>query len=125
MQYTVKSESLIRAKERACDAGSEADPFLNELLDLSAGIDSNGVRHFRPYYSAALWLEQSPQIQMLSQADEAVFTQMVTAIASLKALQASYDLAYALSIPPGFESVVQKTRSHLFNTSTLPVVVVP
>lgn len=126
MQYTVKADSLLRAKERAANAGAEADAFLNELLDLSAGIDSSGTTHFRIFYCASVWLEQSPQFQTLSKAEGIEFTQMVSAIASLRSLQVGYDLRYQLIVPKGFQIIATTTpKSRVFGSSTLKTVVTP
>lgn len=132
MTYTVKSESLIRAKERAANVGSEADSFLNEFLDLSARTDSSGQTHYAVFLAAAVWLEQSPQYQLLSQAENGVkFTQMVSAIASLRSLQFGYDSRYQLVVPPGFEVAPLATTQtsmrerRVFGSSTLKTVVMP
>lgn len=129
MLYIVKADSLIRTKERAANAGAEADAFLNEFLDLSARTDSTGQIHFAVFLAAAVFLEQSPKYQMLSQAENGVkFTQMVSAIASLRALQLGYDSRYQLIVPPGFEVAEEATtnmRSRIFGSSTLRTVVIP
>lgn len=127
MPYTDKAQSLNRAKERAANAGPDADAFLSELLDFSAGIDATGTTHFRPMLCAAVWLEQSPQFQQLSEADGVVFTQMKTAIASLRSLQAAYDSAQKLIVPTGFEAVASalSNKRSPFGTSMFKSVVMP
>lgn len=125
MLYTNKADSLIRTKERAANAGVEADAFLNEFLDLSARSDSTGIPHYAVFLSAAVYLEQSPKYQTLSQAENGVkFTQMVSAIASLRALQLGYDSRYSLTVPPGFGVQLSEvtTRSRVFGSSTLKTV---
>lgn len=125
--YTNKAESLIRAKERAANVGSQADAFLNELLDLSSGIDASGTTHYRVYYCAAVWLEQSPQFQLLKEAENGVkFTQMVSAITSLRSLQLSYDMRHGLVVPDGFQIIgTSVSKSRVFGSSTLRTVVTP
>lgn len=121
MQYTVKQDALIRAKERAAGAGSESDIFLGEFLDFSAGVDTNGIVHYRPFLAAAVWLEQSPQFKQLKKADNVEFTGMVEAIASLRKLQLAYDLAFRLSLPDGMAAAEPNTKlkSFIFGTSGL------
>jgi len=101
--YTVLSEALTRAKERAT-APASADAYMGELLELSAGLDTSGVKHYRPFYVAAKWLEQNRPDQSISEADGAKFTGMATPIASLLALQLAYDTANGVTPPPGFEA---------------------
>lgn len=129
MPYTNKVEALIRAKERAANAGPEADSFLGEFLDLSAASDASEAIHYRVFLAAAVWLEQSPQFQLLSQAEDGVkFTQMKDAIASLRALQAAYDSVQGLTVPPGMTAVITTTKSRspvAFGSSTLKTVVMP
>ena len=125
MLYTVKADSLIRARERAANAGAEADAFLNEFLDLSARTDATGQIHYAVFLSAAVYLEQSPQFQQLSEADGVKFTQMVSAITSLRSLQLGYDLRYQLIVPEGFQVIGTTKRSHIFGSTTLKTVVIP
>lgn len=97
--------SLARAKERA--GATDADSgFLTEMLELSKGIrKSDQVAVYRPFFVAAKHLEQNPMHQRVSKADDAVFTGMKTAIASLFALQASLDKD--LVVPIGFEVPIE------------------
>lgn len=125
MPYTDKPQALLRAKERAADAGTEADAFLNEFLDLSSAKDASQVTHYRVFLTAAVWLQQSPQFQQLSESDGTKFTQMKDAIASLRALQSAYDSAQGLTIPLGFEAVTPKSRPQYFGSSSLKVVATP
>lgn len=105
MAYTVLAASLTRAKERCQGRASDADDvWLTEMLELSAGTDAGGITHYRPYYVAAKFLEQTLADQTVASADGAVFTGLVKPIASLMALQAAYDQAKALTIPAGFEA---------------------
>lgn len=119
MHYTEKAAALVRAKERAANAGTEADAFLNEFLDLSAAKDAAGTTHYRPFLAAAVWLEQSPQFQQLSEADGVVFTQMKEAIASLRALQLGYDSAQELKIPAGLEAIASGRSLIPFPSTTI------
>lgn len=126
MQYIDKVSSLARAKERAANVGSEADAFLNEFLDLSARTETNGQIHFAVFLAAAVYLEQSPQFQQLSEAGDVKFTQMVSAIASLRSLQLGYDMAYGLTVPDGFQVIGTTTpKARIFGSSTLKTVVMP
>lgn len=117
MPYLVKADALVRAKERAAGAGSDADAFLNEFLDLSSAVDLDGVTHYRPFLAAAVFLEQSPQFQQLSEADGVVFTQMKDAIASLRSLQLAYDLSQELTIPEGMEAAVKRSVPYFATTT--------
>ena len=105
MPYEVLADALIRAKERS-GATAVDDPYLTELLVISAGKDPNNVTQYRPFFVAAKWLEQNLSAQALSEADGVKFTGQATPIASLLALQASIDQALSLTIPPGMEAVV-------------------
>lgn len=120
MLYLDKAEALVRSRERAANAGPEAEPFMGEFLDLSARADDEGRTHFAVFLTSAVFLEQSPQFQQLSEADGVKFTQMKDAIASLRSLQAAYDAANMLLIPPGMEALAPATKkSPLFNTQVL------
>ncbi|MGL5926359.1 hypothetical protein [Chroococcidiopsis sp.] len=128
MPYLDKAEALVRSRERAANAGPEAEAFMNEFLDLSARKDISGNIHFAPFLTAAVWLEQSPQFQMLKKAEDGVeFDQMRVAIASLRALQAAYDAANMLMIPAGMEAVarVESKKLPLFSTQILRTKVSP
>lgn len=128
MPYLDKAEALVRSRERAANAGVEAEPFMNEFLDLSARKDAEGETHFAVFLTSAVWLEQSPKFQLLSQAEDGVkFTQMRDAIASLRALQAAYDAANMLVVPPGMEAIAPSSTKKLplFNTQVLRTKVSP
>lgn len=103
MTYLVLVDSLARAKERA--GTSSGDEYLTELLTLSAGTDGDGITHYRPFYCAAKYLEQSRADQSLESADGATFTGQKVPIASLLNLQLAYDKANGLTIPEGFEAI--------------------
>lgn len=105
MAYLILADALARAKERS-GATSADDVYLSELLDLSSALDKSSVRHYRPFYVAARWLEQSRTQQALSEADGAKFTGLAKPIASLMELQAAYDASNELAVPKGFEAVV-------------------
>lgn len=111
MAYLVLADALTRAKERS-GATSADDLFLTELLTLSAGVDADGITHYRPFYVAANWLSQNLSGQALKSADGVVFSGQATPIASLLALQSGYDSAQGLTVPAGFEAIPPaKTRS--------------
>lgn len=108
--YTNITAALARVKERS-GASSADDAFLTELLNLSAGKDAQLVVHFRPFIVAARYLEQNKTAQRLAKADGVEFTGLAKPIASLLALQAAYDAAQGLSVPPGFEAVAASAVS--------------
>ena len=100
------------------------DDFLTRLLTASAGINSQSQTVYRVYYAAAKFLEQIRSQHTISSADGAVFTGLVTPIASLLTLQLSEDLALGLIIPPGFESVPPPSgsqRPKVFGTKSVRV----
>lgn len=124
MTYTTLVDALDRAKERS-GAADVDDTYLTELLILSAGKAPDNTIHYRPFYVAAKWLEQNLASQQISEADGAKFTGQATPIASLLALQASYDSANELTIPKGFEAVTveaaqeqQQKRGRRFGTGS-------
>lgn len=122
-QFLTLPAALARAKERCQGKATAADDgFLSELLEMSAGTVA-GVTHFRPYYVSARFLEQKQSAQSISEADGAKFTGLAKPIASLMQVQAAYDSAYALEIPPGFEAVQegpQRLRSRSVNYQLRP-----
>lgn len=120
MMYLVKADALNRAKERS-GATENDEVYLTELLDISAGIDTIGTQHFRPFYVAAKFIEQNQTVHTLKEADAVVFTGLPIPIASLLALQAAYDAANSLIIPPGFEAITPQsiTPSPIFSTRVL------
>lgn len=98
--YLLLNEGLARARER-CQAEPTANAYLTELLTMSAGT-VGGVTHYRPFWVAARYLSQNPDIRDLSRAEgEAVFTLAQPRIDDLMAQQAAYDSAFNLTIPPG------------------------
>lgn len=103
--FTDISAALARAKERA-GADATADEFLTEILELSSALDAADVRHYRPYITAARFLEQDLGGQRLKKAKDGIeFTGLVTPIASLLNMQQAYDLSKGLIVPPGYEAV--------------------
>lgn len=114
-QFLDLDEALDRAKERTQGQATTADDdWLTELLEMSAALDPDEVTHFRPYFAAAKLLEQKLSAQLVESADGATFTGLATPIASLLLLQAGYDSANGLAVPPGFEAVppgLQRLRS--------------
>ncbi len=108
--YTLLDEACARTIERTGGYASDSDaPLLKELLQLTSAADPNGIIHYRVFLVAALFLEQSPAVQTLVQAEEGIkFSQLVTTIASLRSLQAGVDEANQLTIPVGFEALNNK-----------------
>lgn len=111
MQYLDLAAALSRAKERAALSGSENDALLTELLTISAGVDPQGVTHYRPFYVAATFLAQNQSAQTLSSADGVQFTGLAKPIASLLQLQAGYDVSQKLTIPPGFVILLEHKKT--------------
>lgn len=98
--------ALARAKERCQREDSTDDALLTELLTMSAG-KVDGVTHYRPFYAAARFIAQDPDIRDLSRAEgEAEFTLAQPRIDDLMSLQLAYDNACSLVIPRGMEAVV-------------------
>lgn len=121
MPYIVLAAALTRTKER-CQAEASDDVFLTELLEMSAGKDAAGTVHFRPFFVAAKFLEQNPDLRDLSEGDGAKFTLAQPRIESLLNLQHQYDVANGLDVPPGMSAIatnaVIKTRA--IATASLP-----
>lgn len=104
--FTELPAALARAKERCQGKAADSDSaYLTELLELSAGTAPDQAIHYRPYLTAARFLEQKATVHTVAVADGATFTGLATPITSLLQLQHSYDLANGLTIPPGFEAV--------------------
>lgn len=115
--YTTFSNALARAKERTSGYATDAnDQLLTDLLQMSAAKDLGGNFHYRPFLVAALFLEQSPEVQLLEEADDAVFTGLKIAIASLRELQSAYDHSNQLVISSGFEAI----KTEAGQSTTLP-----
>lgn len=102
--------ALSRCKERS-GATAQDDAFLTEMLTFSAGVDLSQQTHYRPFYVAAKYLEQSQSAQAISEDDGTKFTGLAKPIASLLALQAPYDVAQALTIPAGFEAATSQSKA--------------
>lgn len=127
--YTNLTNAIARTIERTGGYAAESDaPLLSELLQLSAATDANGTIHYRVFLVAALFLEQSPAVQTLVQAEDGVkFSQLVTTIASLRSLQSGVDAANGLAIPAGFEAATNDKKvgsRKTFSSISIPVKVV-
>jgi hypothetical protein len=104
--YLDLDSALDRAKERCQRETTANDEYLEELLVMSAGT-VEGVTHYRPFYAAARFIGQDPDIRDISEASgEAKFTLAQPRIAELMALQGAYDSAYKLTIPPGMQAAI-------------------
>ena len=110
MAFLTLQPALDRARERS-QAASSDDPYLTELLELSAGKAADAATHFRPYYVAAKFLEQNLARQLISSADGATFTLLKKPIESLLDLQSAYDRAQGLTVPAGFEAIPDDCKS--------------
>jgi len=128
--YTDRSAALNRVRERS-GISSAPDDVVIEMLTLSAGKDSAGATHYRPFLVAANLLEQDKPTQALDEAKGVKFTKQATTIASLRNQQGSIDLALGLIVPPGFEAAVptaettRKTSTQRYSTRSVPVQVRP
>lgn len=110
-QYLSINSALVRAKERCQGKATSADdPWLREMLNMSAGKVGE-VPHYRPYYCAAKLLEQKQSAQTISEADGAKFTGLAKPIASLLNLQSAYDQANGVEVPAGFEAVTTSSNA--------------
>lgn len=101
-------QSMERAKERAGVTTPDQDSYFEELLRLSAGSTLDHPVVYRPYWVAANILEQDINNQKLVKAGDVQFTQMVTVIKSLRALQLAFDNANGLTIPEGMQIVLEE-----------------
>lgn len=110
--------SLERVKERSGISTPLQDGYIEELLNLSAGSTGEHSQVFRPYYVAAFILEQDVSRQQLAKAGDVQFTQFVTVINSLRSLQASFDVAYSLILPPGMAILSLDVNSHSSPSAT-------
>lgn len=104
--YLTLDAALDRAKERCQRENSDNDEYLEELLVMSAGA-VEGVTHYRPFFVAARFIAQDPDIRDIVEASgEAKFTLAQPRIDELMGLQAAYDLAYKLTVPPGMQAAI-------------------
>lgn len=109
--YTDKAAAIARAKERAQITDTTHDAYFDELITMSAGTVATVV-HYRPFWSAARFLAQNPDLRDLSRAEgEAQFTLAQPRIDDLMAQQAAYDQAYGLTVPPGMEAIAANTSA--------------
>jgi hypothetical protein len=104
--YTDLGAALDRAKERCQRETAANDEYLEELLVMSAGTVA-GSTHYRPFWVAARFIAQDPDIRDISEASgEAKFTLAQPRIDELMASQAAYDAAYGLTVPPGMQAII-------------------
>ena len=101
--FTSLPASLILAKERA-GAPDSAEPILTDFLELSKAPNADGLIHYRPFLTAALWIEQDLASQTIKEADGVKFTGRTTSIGSLRNFQQAADRALGLAVPMGFEA---------------------
>jgi hypothetical protein len=108
--YLTLDAALDRAKERCQREDTSNDEYLEELLVMSAGTVA-GVTHYRPFWVAARFIAQDPDIRDISEAGgEAKFTLAQPRIDELMASQSAYDLAYGLTVPPGMQAIVDSNH---------------
>jgi hypothetical protein len=131
--YTVLADALARAKERCQRENTDNDQYLTELLTMSAGKVADGTTHYRPFWVAARFIAQDPDIRDIAEASgEAKFTLAQPRIDELMASQAAYDLAYALTVPPGMQATIDSDHDgvspnanrYIASTSSIPTTVV-
>jgi hypothetical protein len=121
--------ALDRAKERCQREDATNDEYLEELLVMSAG-SVLGVRHYRPFWVAARFIAQDPDIRDIAEASgEAKFTLAQPRIDELMTTQAGYDSAYDLTVPPGMEATSgggdsATSGQYLASTSSVPTTAV-
>lgn len=120
-------EVCLAIAMRYVQGGESDEPALTELLELTAGKSTDPLiipptTIYRPYFAAALFIEQSLSFQRLEAADNAKFRDLRNMINGLKGLQARTDRAIPIDVPPGFEvygfapihaSVVVPTRGQV------------
>jgi hypothetical protein len=130
--YTDLGAALDRAKERCQRETTANDEYLEELLVMSAGT-VNGATHYRPFWVAARFIAQDPDIRDISEASgEAKFTLAQPRIDELMASQAAYDAAYGLIVPPGMQAIIDSdhdgiaanARRYVAGTSSIPTTAV-
>jgi hypothetical protein len=108
--YLTLDSALDRAKERCQREDSANDEYLEELLVMSAG-QVGGITHYRPFWVAARFIAQDPDIRDISEASgEAKFTLAQPRIDELMASQAAYDLAYELTVPSGMQASIDSNH---------------
>lgn len=96
-------ECIELVKERAQVTDTTKEAAIENLLEDSAGLTYDGVTDvYRPYFTAARFLEQDHQTQKLSKAGDVVFTGLAAVIASLYNQQAGIDQKYQLIISSAF-----------------------
>ena len=91
---------------------------LNIRLELTSGIDLDGVRHYRPYYVAAQLLRERPDV--LVALPGGVEKDVQTAAKELMNTQAGLDGLLTLSVPPGAEATIKVTPTLM--SGTIPIV---
>jgi hypothetical protein len=105
--------SLERAKNRSGIVDDSQDEMILDVLGSTSG-SKESVVHYRPYYVAALLLEQDLARQSLSKAGDVEFTNLTTVIASLRSLQNSLDISLGLTVPPGLEAVINPLETNSY-----------
>lgn len=109
-EAAAKAVVLERIQDRGDTAKADEIAFIDTLLDDSKAQTTAGATHWRPYWAAAVWLEQNIAVQQFDAADEATFSHDQPTINSLFALQRSYDLSRQLVVPVGYEPTTAECR---------------
>lgn len=107
MPLTLTLAEAIAKVQTLADAQTPEDSeFVSDLLELSAGIDPDGVKVYRFYYVTARRLQTNLEIQALSSAEGGVkFTGQVRPIETYLQLQLGIDLSVPLTVGAGFTAV--------------------
>lgn len=97
--YSDLTVALTRAKERS---GSADDVLVTEILELTAGVNTDAVTVYRPFWAAAELL--GSQRSVLEEGDGAKFREYSVAIKRLEELQEAIDVRLGLTVPEEFTS---------------------
>lgn len=102
--YSTAEIAWSRILERGWGVSVD-EPYALEILELSAGTDSDSDVHYRAFFVGAKLLEQNLTTQRITEADGAKFTRQQPVIDSLLNSQRQYDESKGLTIPDGFEAI--------------------
>lgn len=114
--YTNKVFCMARTKELLGVAidDSTKDLALNEMLEISKGINSEGLAVYRPYYAAAKYVLTYVPEQKIVSADGVTFRDVKEIYTNLMEMQRVIDLSLFTILPPGMaiESKVAKSYNY-------------
>jgi hypothetical protein len=103
----IDDAAAIVADKAFVDLAAREDDIL--LMLRASASTGKGVTNYRPWYVAGKTIEQTYEYQVLSEADGAKFTNLITTVLSLFNFQQSIDLSLAgepnnLVVPAGFSA---------------------